>query len=32
VPSGRAAHGAACFEKNKIVIYGGATQQGLASD
>lgn len=32
VPSGRAAHGAAYFQQNKIVIYGGASKQGLASD
>jgi protein phosphatase len=32
-PSARAAHGAACVETNKIVIYGGATGSGgLASD
>ena len=32
IPSARAAHGAACVGKNSIVIYGGATKQGLASD
>ena len=33
MPSGRAAHGAVCIEKNKIVIFGGATRSnGLASD
>ena len=32
-PSARAAHGSACIETNKIVIYGGATGSGgLASD